>query len=128
MSLRNLLPGSADPDSAPRDEGRSVSAFSTSLVELERELWAFTVLVMGLDVLLTTYGLQLGFEEVNPVARRALAVLGTGGLIPLKLLALFTGVGCRMLLPDQFAGLVPLTLAWPSTFAVAYNAILLSFA
>ena len=125
MSLRQLLPGSADADSATSGgDGRSTSVVQW-LTHTERELWYFVVAVMLVDVTLTVHGLQLGLEERNPIARRALDSAGVLGLYALKLMALVVGLCCRQLLPSRVATFVPLTLAIPSAIAVGINSALI---
>ncbi len=47
----------------------SVCTSSTSCAEREGVLWITVGVTYLLDVALTAYGLSLGFEEANPVAR-----------------------------------------------------------
>lgn len=125
MSLRQLLSGSADADSSTGgDDGRSVP-FVGRLAQTERELWLLVVVVMLLDVTLTIYGLQLGLEERNPVAKRALDSAGVLGLYGLKSMAVTVGLCCRQLVAPRLTPFVPLILAVPSTFAVGINAVLI---
>lgn len=126
MSLRQLLPGSAGADSTTTgDIGRS-ELLVQWLAKIERELWFLTVAVMLVDVTLTVHGLQLGLEERNPVARRALDNAGALGLYALKSGAIAVGLCCRQLVPSKLAGLIPLTLVIPSAFAVGINSVMIA--
>lgn len=125
MSLRNLLSGSVD---APTEEDRPDrhSRFLCALSGVERELWFVALAAMLVDVTLTVHGLQLGLEELNPVARTALDNAGVLGLYALKSGAVLVGVACRPLLPAHATGLVPLGLALPSLCAVFINTTLIA--
>jgi len=128
MSLRQLLPGSADADSTTGgDQGRS-ALVAQWLGQTERELWLFLVAVMLVDATLTVHGLQLGLEERNPVAKRALESAGALGLYAMKTAAILVGLCCRQLVPARLTAFVPLTLAVPSTFAVGINSVLIASA
>lgn len=93
----------------------------------ERELWFLAIIAMMVDVTLTVHGLQLGLQELNPVARRFLEAAGVLGLYFLKLFALSVGVCGRFLLPTRHRWLVPLALAIPSGIAVLINATLIAY-
>ena len=128
MSLRQLLSGSADADSTtPGNTGRFALVMRW-LCRTERELWIFTVVVMVIDVTLTVYGLSLGLEERNPIARSVLDSAGILGLSALKLIVLVVGLCSRRLLPSRSAAFVPLILAIPSAFAVGINSLLIASA
>ncbi|MHB9285588.1 DUF5658 family protein [Halobacteriales archaeon Cl-PHB] len=128
MSLRDSLRRSpsggshnAVASSAPR-YGR----YLRPIARVERELWLLTATAMLADVALTVYGLQIGLEELNPVAQIALASSGAFGLLGLKLAALLVGVCTWWLAPSRYAPIVPLGLATPTAFAVVSNAVLVS--
>lgn len=127
MSLRNLLSGSADSGSGAGGGSRSSlrSRFFSTLAAIERDLWVLAIAAMAGDVALTMYGLDIGLEETNPVARRALDGAGILGLSVLKMLALFVG-GCgRAVIPDRANAVVPIALGIPSLCAVVINATLI---
>lgn len=125
-TIRNLV-GTTEPLSSvtawPTRLGRRI--LETASV-YERELWFVVVGGMLVDVTLTVHGLQLGLQELNPVARAALATLGVPALYGLKAIALAMGVVCAYLIPDRYTVLVPLGLAIPTLFAVVVNTTLIS--
>ena len=128
MSLRDLLSGSADSGSGVSGGPRSTprSRFLLTISGAERELWLLAIGAMIADVTLTVYGLSIGLEETNPVARRAIDSAGVLGLYGLKGFALLVG-GCgRLLVPAHVRGLVPLALGIPSLCAVGINATLIA--
>lgn len=88
-------------------------------------LWLTVVLVAVLDLLTTYHGLQMGFLEVNPIARFGLVHLGFGSLMVMKGVAL--GVGAfnyRHL--SQYRYLVPTTFISTWGVAVISNLALIS--
>jgi hypothetical protein len=87
----------------------------------ERLLWFVVVIALVGDLLTTYYGLQLGLSESNPVARTAMERFGFSAMVGLHLLAVGVGLGCRRLLPDRHALLVPAGLAVPWLGAVVIN-------
>ena len=82
---------------------------------------------MLVDVTLTVHGLAIGLVEINPFARRAIAVWGVLGLYGLKASALGVGAVCRLVIPDRYGPIVPFGLALPSFLAVVANAITIGF-
>lgn len=82
-------------------------------------LWVTVVLVAVSDLVTTYLGLQLGYLEVNPIARIGIVLFGFGSLVLLKGVAL--GIGAfnyRNL--DRYRYLVP------TTFILAWGAAVLS--
>ena len=128
MSLRNLLSGSVGSDSVAEGAARSSlhSRFFGTLLDAERELWFLAIAAMLVDITLTVHGLQLGLEEMNPVAQRALDTAGALGLYGLKGMAILVGVCCRPLIPDRVNAIIPLALAIPSLVAVGINSTLIA--
>jgi hypothetical protein len=127
MSLRDLVTESAGTDSGERVRcrfRRYYRLFHFPL-QFERELWVLAIGAILADVTLTMYGLQLGLEERNPVARAALDHAGVSGLSGLKALALLAGVCCRPLVPDGSNAIIPLAIAIPSVTAAIINAVLI---
>ncbi len=126
MSLRNLLSevfgtgAGADGAEPPRQR-----PFFDLLLEAERELWFLVIVTMLIDVTLTVHGLQLGLQELNPIAVRVLETTGVVGLYLLKLGAILVGLSCRPLLPARYTALIPLGLAIPSVIAVVNNSLLI---
>ncbi len=128
MPLRELLSRSSEPGRPPDGEGRSgpLRSWLDSLRDAERELWFVATAAMLVDVTLTVHGLNLGLEERNPAAVRAMDVAGVLGLYGLKSMALFIGLSCRPLVPARANAMIPILLAIPSVLAVAANATLLA--
>jgi hypothetical protein len=93
---------------------------------VERSLWAYAVLVLALDVLLTAHGLGRGFVEANPVARVAMATVGPlPAMLALKGFAVGVALLGRRVLPVAYRSVSPAALAAPWTVAAAVNASLL---
>ncbi|MEF8843398.1 MAG: DUF5658 family protein [Haloarculaceae archaeon] len=88
---------------------------------VESALWALAVAAMLLDVGLTDYGLAMGFSEVNPIGRLALAALGPVGLLLAKLPVLALALIGWRLLPEAERWAVPLGLTLPWGAAVVLN-------
>lgn len=82
-------------------------------------LWLTVSLVAVLDLVTTYYGLQLGFFEVNPIARTGLGQFGFVWLVLLKAVALGIG-GFNYRNLNQYRYLVP------TTFILAWGAAVLS--
>ncbi len=127
MSLRNLLSevfgtgaGANGADSPPQHR-----PFFESVLQAERELWLIAIAAMLVDVTLTVHGLQLGLQELNPIAVRVLEISGVVGLYLLKAGAILVGLSCRPLLPDRYTAIIPLGLAIPSVIAVLNNSLLI---
>lgn len=96
-----------------------------SLLAAEREFWLVAIGAMVADVHLTAQGLQLGLQEMNPVARQAIEEAGLFGLYGLKTGALFVALSLRPLVPDRYGVIVPIALAIPSVIAVGINTAML---
>lgn len=94
----------------------------------ETELWALAVATLVGDLALTTYGLQQGLSEANPVASAAAADHGVVGLAALKGFALAVGLGGWLVLPERAQAVVPLALSLPWTLAVVVNLATLAVA
>jgi hypothetical protein len=123
MSIHELLTRSANADDARWTD----SGVTQYLSDRERDLWVVVVAAMSLDVMLTVYGLSVGLQEMNPIARHALDTTGVAGLAGLKLGALSLGVCCLWLVPDRYRPVIPLGLALPSVVAVGVNATLIAW-
>lgn len=94
----------------------------------ERRVWAAAVVTGALDILLTLYGLGLGFVEANPVAATVVATVGpVPGLVGLKFVAVAAvAVGSRVV-PPEVRPSPPALLAATWSAAALYNCwILLS--
>ncbi|MDG5776808.1 DUF5658 family protein [Haloarculaceae archaeon H-GB2-1] len=122
MSLFEAPSDSAADETVFERYTRQALAVAT---DLERELWVLVLLLTGADVALTVYGLQLGFQELNPVAVYMLEQAGVYGLGFLKAVVLaFAGV-YWIVLPRRFGPLVPLGIAIPWFAAVSVNSLLI---
>lgn len=126
MSLRQILPGSADADSTPVGEADRDSPVAGWVGRTEFKLWILTIIVMLADVLLTVHGLSLGLRERNPIARTAFESAGALGLAGIKLIAVAVGLSCRQLIPDRTTILIPVILLIPSALAVGINSVLIA--
>ena len=104
-----------------RTSHRRVTAAMAGFSGRERLLWALVTVGLVADLLTTYYGLRLGLSESNPVARTAIQQFGFSAMVGLKLFAVGVGLGCRRLLPDRHAILVPAGLAVPWLAAAAIN-------
>jgi hypothetical protein len=122
MSLPKLLTRSANADDARWTD----SGATQYLSDREGDLWLVVIAAMALDVALTVFGLSVGLQEMNPIARHALDTAGVFGLAGLKLGALLVGVCCLWLVPDPYRSVVPIGLAVPSVVAVGVNAALIA--
>ena len=100
---------------------RRVTAALTGIEGWERTLWILVAVGLVGDLLTTYYGLQVGLSESNPVARAAIEQFGFTAMVALKLFAVGVGLGCRRLLPERHALLVPAGLAVPWLAAVVVN-------
>lgn len=128
VSLRDLLSGSGQSGVVVGGDtlfGLS-TAFWRQLLDAERELWYLAIATMFLDVTLTLLGLQLGLEEMNPIARRALDTVGAPGLYGIKMGALGVGVCARQLIFKGFTAIIPLALVIPTLVAVSINSVLIA--
>lgn len=111
--------------SSAASAGDRIVRFAASV---ETELWVVVVVAMAADLALTVYGLERGLTEANPVAVYSMEVLGLAGLGVLKLLALGVGVVGWVLVPREYAAVVPLGLAVPTTLTVLVNTWTISVA
>ena len=77
------------------------------------------------DVLLTYYGLKLGFVELNPVVRWSVVVFGGGALPVLKVGALLLAFVGWLTVERLYRPLIPLILGVPWSVAAIINGSLL---
>jgi hypothetical protein len=127
MSLQNTITRSTEDEDSESPGTTDGSGILGRFHRYERELWVVVIAAMGLDILSTVYGLSIGLQEQNPVARQALNMAGVFGLAGLKGLALAVGWSCFRALPDQFRPVIPLGLAVPSLVATGINVTLIGF-
>lgn len=104
----------------------SLAALRSRLAERERALWAAVAVTYVLDVTLTAYGLELGFEEANPVARAAMLVVGPlPAMVALKTFVVGVAVVFARVAPPPGRPLIPLAVAVPWAVASASNFLLI---
>jgi hypothetical protein len=129
MSIRDALRGTVPSRPSPLRGplAKRLDRALSSAGAVERELWFAATAAMLVDVTLTVHGLAIGLVEINPFARRAIAVWGVLGLYGLKASALGVGAVCRLVIPDRYGPIVPFGLALPSFLAVVANAITIGF-
>lgn len=93
-------------------------------------LWYLGVaLFVAGDIVTTSIGLELGLVETQPVARAALASMGTAGLVALKLWAVVALVALYALVSryrPRWAVGIPLGLVATGTALTAYNSLLIA--
>ncbi|WP_139173340.1 DUF5658 family protein [Halogranum gelatinilyticum] len=90
-------------------------------------LWVLAVVALVLDIVTTTYGLQVGLAEMNPVVNYLLPMLGLAGTFTLlKGLAMLVGLLAWWAMPKPHRGIVPLGLVLLWGVAVTSNSLLLA--
>jgi hypothetical protein len=95
--------------------------------EYEHLLWLLVIATLVLDVATTTYGLQRGLSEANPLARRLFAQIGPlGAMLVLKGVVLAIGLVAWFSLPSRYRGFVPLGVALPWGVAGMFNLAMLA--
>ncbi|ADQ67359.1 hypothetical protein C499_07915 [Halogeometricum borinquense DSM 11551] len=92
------------------------------LAEREGVLWVAVVVTYLLDVALTAYGLSLGFEEANPVARATMVLFGPlPAMVALKTFVIGVAVVFTRIAPPMGRPLIPLAVATPWAIASLSN-------
>jgi hypothetical protein len=87
-------------------------------------LWLLVAASLVADTSLTVYGLELGLTERNPVALDLIESVGVvPALLSLKAGAVGVGVAGWAVLPPDYRGLVPASLAVPWTLASVLNVV-----
>jgi hypothetical protein len=87
-------------------------------------LWLLVAASLVADTSLTVYGLELGLTERNPVAVDLIETVGVvPALLSLKAVAVGVGVAGWAVLPPDYRGLVPASLAVPWTLASVLNVV-----
>jgi hypothetical protein len=104
---------------------RRLQAITAVLDPVERQLWLVAVLLAGLDVALTHWGLQVGLAEGNPLVSALLAEVGIVALAGMKGALLGLAAACRWVRP-RWGPWLPLGLSLPWLAAVAVNLTLLA--
>ncbi|MFB6129569.1 MAG: DUF5658 family protein [Salinigranum sp.] len=93
----------------------------------ESWLWLFVVVALTLDVATTTYGLDRGLSEANPIASRLFDRFGPlGAMLALKGAVVVLGVVPWTVLPYRYRGFVPLGVALPWAAAGVFNLAVLA--
>ena len=108
-------------------EGEAVATWLErySVSRTEQLLWVVVLMALVADAALTLYGLSIGLQELNPVARFAIDTMGVFGIVSLKGGAVGLALMGRWVTPDSHAVLVPATLAVPWVVASMVNALTL---
>ncbi|MDS0298770.1 DUF5658 family protein [Halogeometricum sp. S1BR25-6] len=97
-----------------------------ALARRERTLWVAVAVTYVLDVVLTAYGLSLGFEEANPVARATMLAVGPlTAMVGLKTLVVGIAVVFTRYAPPGGRPLIPLAVATPWAVASVSNYVLI---
>ena len=87
--------------------------------------WGIAIAAATFDVLLTYYGLKIGFVELNPVVRWSVAAFGGGALPVLKVAALLFAIVGWLVVERLYRPLIPLVLGVPWCVAAIINGSLL---
>jgi hypothetical protein len=92
---------------------------------LERRLWVLTGLVLSLDIVTTIIGLQLGFQESNPIARLLLDQYDYLAFVGLKGFSLMVAIAGWTVMPRQFRYIVPGCVACPWAVGSLVNGLMI---
>ncbi|ELZ26462.1 hypothetical protein C474_19979 [Halogeometricum pallidum JCM 14848] len=97
-----------------------------ALARRERTLWTAVAVTYVLDVALTAYGLSLGFEEANPIARATMLAVGPlPAMIALKTAVVGVAAVFTRYAPPGGRPLIPLAVAMPWAVASVSNSVLI---
>ncbi|WP_143085728.1 DUF5658 family protein [Halogranum rubrum] len=119
-------PGASPPSTGAMLHARIVRGAERA-TSYEVTLWALALVTLALDVVTTTYGLEVGLAEMNPFVNYLLPTLGLAGtFVVLKSFALLVGVAAWWTMPSKVRGVVPLGLALPWGIAAVSNTVLLA--
>ncbi|SFR41944.1 DUF5658 family protein [Halogeometricum limi] len=100
----------------------SLAGFLVVLADRERTLWVAVAVTYVLDVTLTAYGLSLGFQEANPVARATMVAVGPlPAMVALKTAVVGIAVVFTRVAPPAGRPLIPLAVAMPWGLASVSN-------
>lgn len=91
----------------------------------EDALWALIGMVFVADIGLTLYGFELGLVESNPLALWLLGLFGVAGIIGLKVGVFGLAVVLRVVIPEGYGVVVPISLLGPWAYAAVSNAVLI---
>ena len=90
-------------------------------------LWLMVVGALVLDVATTTYGLERGLSEANPIANRLFTYFDPlSAMLVLKGVVIAVGIVVWYVLPYRYRGFVPLGVALPWTVAGVFNLTVLA--
>ena len=122
MSIRDTL-NAAEPTWIPNVDPADV----VPVADYEYWLWLLVMVTLALDIATTTYGLQRGLAEANPLARRLFAQFGPlVAMLTLKGAVLAIGIAAWIVLPNRYRGFVPLGVALPWAAAGVFNLAVLA--
>lgn len=113
------------PATAQARVERRLRTITAVLDPVESHLWVLAVLLAGLDVGLTYWGLQVGLAEGNPIVSALIEQVGIAALVGMKGVLLGLAAVCRWVRP-RWGPWLPLGLALPWLAAVAINLTLLT--
>ncbi|MFC6825571.1 DUF5658 family protein [Halopelagius fulvigenes] len=115
----------AAPNSTASPSSSAFAATLDAVADYERTLWALVGVTFVLDVLLTAYGLELGYTEGNPFARAVISAVGPlPAMVGLKALVVGFAVVAARLVPNRGRPLIPLAVATPWGLASVSNFVL----
>jgi hypothetical protein len=99
---------------------------SSRLRSTDTWLWAFVVVALVLDVVLTYYGLAAGLEEGNPLARALFSMYGVvESMLMMKGVVIAVALVAYVSVPEKYQPVVPLGIALPWFVAGIINASLI---
>ena len=102
------------------------SAWSVQLTTTDVALWGFVAVGFVFDIVLTYYGVGMGLQESNPIARTLFELIGVvESLVLLKTLGLLRALSTWASVPDRFRAVVPLGIGIPWVVASVINASLI---
>lgn len=116
MSNDQFTSASTQEQSALHSRVRSTNAW----------LWAFVVVALVFDVVLTYYGLAAGLQEGNPIARTLFSMFGVvESMLLMKGLVIAIALVAYVWVPKRYRPVVPLGVALPWFVASVINASLI---
>lgn len=104
---------------------QSIRGFARPTTRTDYGLWLLVVVAMGLDIVLTYYGLQHGLTEGNPIVLFGIETVGYATLALVKLPALGFGFIGWSTLPPKYYQITLVCLALPWVTAVISNSWLI---
>jgi len=113
----------------PTVGGTGLDALATATTTYAGGLWVVAMVTLVADGALTVYGIRLGLTEINPVAADLIARIGiVPTLALLKSGAVAVAVVGWVVMPADYRGLVPASLALPWAAASLVNVVAVALA